>query len=114
MEAKKIKGEKTMSNKKGSAPPRYDEEFKKGAMALVTEKGMPLKTAAKDLGICPDTLRSWLNASGYKPAEVAKQHRAHSSQKELEADIKKLRKQLAEKDEVIEILKKSVGILSQP
>ena len=27
-----------MSNKKGSAPPRYDEEFKKGAMALVTEK----------------------------------------------------------------------------
>ena len=67
-----------MSNKKGSAPPRYDEEFKKGAMALVTEKGMPLKTAAKDLGICPDTLRSWLNASGYKPAEVAKQHRADS------------------------------------
>ena len=65
-----------MSNKKGSAPPRYDEAFKKGAMALVTEKGMPLKTAAKDLGICPDTLRSWLNASGYKPAEVAKQHRA--------------------------------------
>ncbi|MBR1481421.1 MAG: transposase, partial [Ruminococcus sp.] len=61
-----------MSNKKGSAPPRYDEEFKKGAMALVTEKGMPLKTAAKNLGICPDTLRSWLNASGYKPAEVAK------------------------------------------
>ena len=37
MEAK-IKGEKIMSNKKGSAPPRYDEEFKKGAMALVTEK----------------------------------------------------------------------------
>ena len=103
-----------MSNKKGSAPPRYDEEFKKGAMALVTEKGMPLKTAAKDLGICPDTLRSWLNASGYKPAEVAKQHRADSRQKELEAEIKKLRKQLAEKDEVIEILQKSVGILSKP
>ena len=85
-----------MSNKKGSAPPRYDEEFKKGAMALVTEKGMPLKTAAKNLGICPDTLRSWLNASGYKPAEVAKQHRADSRQKELEAENKRLRKQLAE------------------
>ncbi len=42
----KIEGEKIMSIKKGSAPPRYDEEFKKGAMALVTEKGMPLKTAA--------------------------------------------------------------------
>ena len=94
-----------MSNKKGSTPPRYDEEFNKGVMALVTEKGMPLKSAAKDLGICSDTLRSWLNASGYKPAEVAKQHRADSRQKELEAENKRLRKQLAEKDEVIEILK---------
>ncbi len=36
---KKIKGDKTMFIKKGSAPPRYDEEFKKGAMALVTDKG---------------------------------------------------------------------------
>ena len=87
MEAK-IKGEKTMSNKKGSAPPRYDEEFKKGAMALVTEKGMPLKTAAKDLGICPDTLRSWLNASGYKPAEVAKQHRATAVRRSLKLRLK--------------------------
>ena len=32
------KGEKTMSNKKGSAPPRYDEEFKKGAMCALPEK----------------------------------------------------------------------------
>ena len=102
-----------MSIKKGSAPPRYDEEFKKGAMALVTEKGLSLKNAAKDLGICPDTLRSWLTTAGYKPSDVVKQHRSDSRQKELEAEIKKLRKQLAEKDEVIEILKKSVGILSQ-
>lgn len=103
-----------MSIKKGSAPPRYDEEFKRGAIALVTEKGLSLKNAANDLGICPDTLRSWLTASGYKPSDVAKQHRVDSRQKELETEIKKLRKQLAEKDEVIEILKKSVGILSQP
>ena len=75
---------------------------------------MQLKSAAKDLGICPDTLRSWLNSAGYKPAEVAKQHHADSRQKELEAEVKKLRKELTQKDEVIEILKKSVGILSQP
>ena len=103
-----------MSIKKGSAPPRYDEEFKKGAMALVTEKGMSLKNAARDLDICPDTLRSWLKASGYTPSEVAKQNRFNSREKDLEAENKKLRKQLAQKDEVIEILKKSVGILSQP
>ena len=35
-------------------------------------------------------------------------------QRDLEAEIRALRKQLAQKDEVIEILKKSVGILSRP
>ena len=35
-------------------------------------------------------------------------------QRNLEAEIRSLRKQLAQKDEVIEILKKSVGILSKP
>ena len=35
-------------------------------------------------------------------------------QRYLEAEIRSLRKQLAQKDEVIEILKKSVGILSEP
>ena len=34
--------------------------------------------------------------------------------RELEAEIRALRKQLGEKDEVIDILKKSVGILSKP
>lgn len=35
-------------------------------------------------------------------------------QRELEAENRALRKQLAEKDEVISVLKKSVGILSAP
>ena len=35
-------------------------------------------------------------------------------QRDLEAENRALRKQLAQKDEVIEILKKSVGILSRP
>ena len=34
--------------------------------------------------------------------------------RELEAELRSLRKQLCEKDEVIDILKKSVGILSKP
>ena len=34
--------------------------------------------------------------------------------RELEAEVRALRKQLAEKDEVIDVLKKSVGILSRP
>ena len=35
-------------------------------------------------------------------------------ERELEAEVRALRKKLAEKDEVIELLKKSIGIISKP
>ena len=83
--------------RKHPAPPRYDEAFKAGAVRMVTEQGRPSREVAAELGICIDTLRSWLKAAG-----------------ELEAEIRALRKKLEEKDGVIDILKKSVGILSKP
>ena len=77
--------------RKHAAPPRYDEAFKAGAVRMVTEQGRPSREVAAELGICIDTLRSW-----------------------LKAEIRALRKKLEEKDGVIDILKKSVGILSKP
>lgn len=52
-----------MGKKKGMAPPRYDEKFKEGAIRLVTEQGRPSREVASELGICIDTLRSWLKAA---------------------------------------------------
>ena len=101
-----------MSIKKGSAPPRYDNAFKTGAVKMVTEQGRSIKETASDLGICVDTLRSWLKTSGVAPSDRVS--RDNRRQRELETEIRTLRKQLAEKDEVIRILKKSVGILSTP
>lgn len=103
-----------MSVKKGTIPPRYDEAFKDGAVKMVTEQGRSVKEAATELGICIDTLKSWLKRSGFQPGAADKQNRDAKRQRELEAENRALRKQLAEKDEVISILKKSVGILSQP
>ena len=45
-------------SKKGTPPPRYDEEFKAGAVRLVTQQGRQPKEVAKELGICIDTLRN--------------------------------------------------------
>ena len=101
--------------KKGVAPPRYDAAFKAGAVRLVTEEGRPSVEVAKELGICIDTLRSWLKAStGEKAGAVDRQNRDVRRVRELEAENRALRKQVTEKDEVIDILKKSVGILSKP
>jgi len=100
--------------KKGIAPPRYDEAFKAGAVRLVTEQGRPSREVARELGICVDTLRSWLKAAGVQPSQTDRQNREARRMRELEAEVRALRKQLSEKDEVIDVLKKSVGILSKP
>jgi transposase len=104
-----------MGNKKGVTPRRYDEKFKEGAIRLVTEQGRASKEVAAELGICIDTLRNWLKAAGEpSPGQADRQNRDAKRARELEAENRALRKQLAEKEEVIEILKKSVGILSKP
>ncbi len=100
-------------SKKGT-PPRYDEAFKTGAVRLVTEQGRQPTDVAKELGICIDTLRSWLKASGIQMGQASRLNREQQRIRELEAENRALRKQLSEKEEVIDVLKKSVGIVSKP
>lgn len=95
-------------------PPRYDEAFKTGAVKMVTEQSRQIKEVASELGICTDTLKTWLKRSGFQPGSTDRQNRDMKRQRELEAENRALRKQIAEKDEVITVLKKSVGILSTP
>ena len=66
----KITGGTFMSIKKGTMPPRYDEAFKAGAVKMVTEQGRPSKEVAAELGICIDTLKSWLKRAGFQPGKT--------------------------------------------
>ena len=86
-----------MSIKKGTMPPRYDDSFKSGAIKMVTEQGRPSKEVAAELGICVETLKSWLKRAGFQPGATDRQNRIDKRQRELEAEIRSLRKQLAEK-----------------
>ena len=103
-----------MPIKKGTMPPRYDEAFKAGAVKMVTEQGRSVKEVASELGICIDTLRSWLKRAGFQSSSLTRQNREDARLRELEAENRALRKRLAQKDEVIAVLKKSIGILSVP
>ena len=103
-----------MKERKHEAPPRYEAAFKEGAIRLVTQEGRPMREVAQELGVCVDTIRNWLRAAGIQPTETERQNRMNRRQRDLEAENRALRKQLAQKDEVIDILKKSVGILSKP
>lgn len=82
---------------------------------MVIEQGRPSREVAKELGICIDTLRSWLKAAGAPtPGQADRQNRDAKRLRELEAENRALRKKLEEKDEAIDILRRSVGILSKP
>ena len=105
-----------MSNQtaKRSAPPRYDDAFKQGAIQMVTEQKLSVKQVASELGICIDTLRSWLRKSGVNPVAENRNNNLSKKVHELEAQIRNLNKKLDHKDAVIETLKKSIGIISNP
>lgn len=97
-------------SQKGIAPPRYDEAFKAGAIRQVTELKRPPREVAQELGICIDTLRSWLRNSG---VGTVREQNQTARAKALEAENRALKKALAEKEEQVEILKKSIGIVSK-
>ena len=81
-----------VKKKKGNAPPRYDEAFKTGAIRMVTEQGRPSTEVAKELGICNDTLRSWLKAAtGTSAGGIDRQNREVRRIRELEAENRALK-----------------------
>ena len=101
-----------MAIQKGTKRPRYDNDFKTGAIKLVVEQGRTRKDVASELGICEDSLTNWMKQAGIMPKSVESRNHDAKRIKELESQVRELRKQLSEKDEVVTILKKSVGILS--
>lgn len=101
-----------MAGKKGVPIPRYEESFKLGAVKLVVENGRSPKEVADELGVHVDTIKSWLKSSGYS-TKIHKEKADNKKVRELESEVKSLKKQLEKKNEVIEVLKKSIGIISE-
>ncbi len=102
--------------KKGTPPPRYDEAFKAGAVRLVTEQGRQPTEAAKELGICIDTLRSWLKASGIQLGQASRQNREQRRIRELEAEnrLKQYPTRAATQSDVFVYLEVSITVFSTP
>ncbi len=87
---------------------RYDDEFKSGAVKMVVEKGVPVSKVAKDLGVSEPAIRRWVNNKTLPKDAAAKKLL------ELEAENKKLRKELSDANDTVNILKKSVAIFVKP
>jgi transposase len=87
----------------------YTREFKAEAVKLVLDQGLSLAEAAKRLLVPKGTLTSWVfNAKG--GAAVAPGSRPVP---ELEAEVRQLRKDLAEARMERDILKKATAYLAR-
>ena len=82
---------------------RYDEAFRREAVALVESSGRPLREIATQLGITHWNLRDWIPIYGKR-----------STGQQLEARVQRLEKESVRLRDQRDALKKAMGILAEP
>jgi len=82
---------------------RYDEAFRREAVALVETSGKPLSEIATQLGITHWNLRDWIPIYGKR-----------STPRQLEVRVQRLEAENARLREQRDALKKAMGILAEP
>ena len=86
---------------------RYSEEFKQGAVKLVLENKQSIAEACRNLGVSRNAIERWLAAE-------ADSHDAEKVRlRQLEEENRQLRKEKADLEDTIDILKKAAAIFSQ-
>jgi|EndMetStandDraft_4_1072995.scaffolds.fasta_scaffold117307_3 transposase len=91
----------------------YTPEFKAEAMKLVTEQGLSHQEAAAKLGIPTGTLSNWISqrrSSGLGRAAAAP---GELTREQLQAEVTRLRRELARAEMEREIVKKAAAYFAK-
>ena len=86
---------------------RYSEEFKQGAIKLVLENKQSIAEACRNLGVSRNAMERWL------AAEADSHDDDKVRMRQMEAEIRQLRKEKEDLEDTVEILKKAAAIFSQ-
>ena len=90
---------------------QFNAEFKQDAVNYYYSSGKTLEQAAKDLKIGESTLGKWVSAAKNNNGVV--DHRGSGNHAtDTEKEIVRLKKELRDSQDALEILKKAVSILS--
>jgi transposase len=87
---------------------KYPEEFRAQAVALVIEKGRKPKQVAAELGVHERSVKDWVQR------HTNSQRGEFVRIQELEREVRQLKRELADSQERVEILKKTTAILCNP
>ncbi len=96
----------------GATPRRYDEAFRREAVRLWQSSGQSAETVAGELGVSVYRLYEWRRQQQAAPGGGAAA--LPERKEELQAEVRRLRQELARVTEQRDILKKAAGILSEP
>ena len=86
----------------------YTEEFKREAVRLMESSGKAVAEIARELGINDNNLYRWRGLYGSQP-----QAQVNGSLSEMEAELKRLRREGEVLRQAREILKKAMSIVSR-
>ena len=89
----------------------YTEEFKREAVHLMETSGKPVAQIARDLGVNDSVLHRWRGVYGNREHPPANGRSVSAS--ELEAEVKRLRRELEVVKQERDILKKAINIVSR-
>ncbi|MCT4563576.1 MAG: transposase [Maledivibacter sp.] len=89
----------------------YSAEFKQDAVNYYYSSGKSVKVVATDLKIGQSTLSKWITSAKHNDGQV--EHRGSGNySSDAEKEIAKLKKELRDSQDALEILKKAISILN--
>jgi transposase len=89
---------------------RFSREFKVEAVKLVTERGVTVAQASRDLGVHATVLRHWVKAAAHDPAHAFPGYGQLTPE---HAEITRLRREVAKLKAERDILKKAAAYFAK-
>jgi transposase len=102
---------KTESGSERSRPKQYTEEFRRSVVDHLLSSGKTAVEVAREFGVKPWNLRDWKRQ--YGPVAQPVDGPVPQSPQAMAQEIERLRKELARVTMQRDILKKTMGILSE-
>jgi transposase len=90
---------------------KYTKEFREEAVKLVTEEGLTLPKAGRRLSLPPSTIGNWVKA--YKAGKLGSIGKSQRPLTEIEMEVARLRRELAEVKMERDILKKAAAYFAK-
>ncbi|SCG13993.1 transposase [Micromonospora echinofusca] len=94
-------------------PSKYTEEFRRDAVDLVRSSRRPINQVARELGMSHETLRNWVRAAERQIQTGSGASGEALSVADKDAEIARLRREVAELRQEKEILRKAAAYFAK-